>query len=110
MTRTTVSPAQLRRLYTADGLSTRQLAALYGVGASTVRRWLRAAGIPRRPPSQNLAPSHEELCRLYQTEGLSTTQIGERYGVSQKTAHRWLRAGGIALRPPGRPPGGTGRP
>jgi transposase len=113
MASTRVHPAQLRRLYAADGLSTRQLAARYGVGVTTVRRWLRDAGIPRRPPggSHSRAPSREELCRLYQTEGLTTTQLGECYGVSQRTAHRWLRAAGIALRPRGAAPRrGTGRP
>jgi transposase len=103
---TKVSPAQLRRRYAADGLSTRQLANLYGVSASTVRRWLREAGIPRRPPGgQSRAPSRQELCRLYQAEGLTTAQLGERYGVSQQTAHRWLRTGGITARPRGRAPG-----
>jgi transposase len=107
-----VSPAQLRRRYAADGLTTRQLADLYGVSPSTIRRWLRDAGIPRRPPGgQSQAPSRQELCRLYQTEGLTTTQLGDRYGVSQQTAHRWLRAAGIAPRPRGhRPSRRTGRP
>jgi transposase len=107
-----VSQAQLRGDYAVDGLSIRQLAELYGVSASTVRRWLRDAGIPRRPPGgHSRAPSREELRRLYQTKGLTTAQIGERYEVSQQTAHRWLRAAGVALRPRGRSPGaGTGRP
>jgi len=106
------TPAQLRRRYAADGLTIRQLADLYGVSASTVRRWLRDAGIPRRlPGGHSQAPTREELCRLYQAEGLTTTQIGERYGVSQQTAHRWLRVAGVALRPRGRlPRASTGRP
>jgi len=106
------TPAQLRRRYLTDGLSIGQLAARHGVSASTVRRWLKDAGIPRRlPGGQSRAPSRQELCRLYQAEGLSTTQIGERYGVSQATAHHWLRAAGVALRPQGRPTrADTGRP
>jgi len=106
------TPAQLRRRYLADGLSIGQLAARYGVSASTVRRWLKDAGIPRRPAGgRSRAPSREELYRLYQAEGLSTTQIGERYGVRQGTAHHWLRAAGVALRPQGRPTrADTGRP
>jgi uncharacterized protein YjcR len=106
------TPAQLRRRYLADGLSIGQLANRYGVSASTVKRWLKDAGIPRRPPGgQSQAPSREELRRLYQAEGLSTTQIGERYGVSQGTAHNWLRAAGVALRPQGRPTrANTGHP
>jgi len=106
------TPTQLRRRYLADGLSTGQLAARYGVSASTVRRWLQDAGIPRRLAGRrSQAPSRQELWRLYQAEGLSTTQIGERYGVSQGTAHNWLRAAGVALRPQGRPTrANTGRP
>jgi transposase-like protein len=74
------------------------------VSASTVRRWLKDAGIPRRPAGgRSRAPSREELYRLYQAEGLSITQIGERYGVSQSTAHNWLRAAGVVLRPQGQP-------
>jgi transposase len=98
------TPAQLRRRYVANGWSIGQLADRYRVSASTVRRWLDNAGIPRQPAGRHSrAPSREELCRLYQAEGLSTTQIGERYGVSQGTAHRWLRAAGVALRPQGQP-------
>jgi transposase len=98
------TPAQLRRRYLADDLSIGQLAAHYGVSASTVRRWLKNAGIPGRPPGgRSKAPSRQELYRLYQTEGLSSTQIGERYRVRQSTAHNWLRAAGVPLRPQGQP-------
>jgi transposase len=96
--------AQLRRRYVANGWSIGRLADRYEVSASTVRRWLKDAGIPRRlPGGRSQAPSPEELRRLYQAEGLSTTQIGERYGVSQGTAHRWLQAAGVGLRPQGQP-------
>jgi transposase len=98
------SEAELRRRYAADGLTIAQLAARYGVAASTVRRWLGDAGIPRRLPSRpSQAPDREELVRLYVVEGLSTTQIGERYGVRQQTALHWLRAAEVARRPRGQP-------
>jgi transposase len=105
------APAELGRGYVTDGLSIGQLATRYGVSASTVRRWLAAAGVPRRPAGrQSQAPTGAELCRLYQAEGWSTAQIGARYGVSQQTAHRWVRAAGVALRPQGQPTrAGTGR-
>jgi transposase len=104
--------AELRRRYAADGVTIAQLATRYGLAASTVRRWLADAGIPRRLPGRpSQAPDREELARLYQAEGLSTTQIGERYGVSQQTALRWLRAADVALRPQGQPTrASTGRP
>lgn len=96
--------AELRRRYLADGLTIAQLAARYGVAATTVRQWLQNAGIPRRLPGRpSQAPDRQELVRLYQVEGLSTTQIGQRYQVSQQTALRWLRAAGVALRPQGQP-------
>jgi len=44
------TPAQLRRRYLADGWSIGQLAAHYGVSASTVRRWLKdPASLGGRP-------------------------------------------------------------
>lgn len=98
------TPAELRRGYVADGLTPGQLATRYGVSASTVSRWLKDAGISRRPPGRRShAPAGEELRWLYQVEGLSTAQIGQCYGVSQQTAYRWVRAGGIPLRPQGQP-------
>jgi transposase len=98
------APAELRRRYVADGLSTGQLATRYGVSVRTVTRWLEDAGISRRRCGRrSRAPAREELWRLYQVEGLSTAQIGVRYGVAQQTAHRWVRAAGIPLRPQGQP-------
>jgi DNA-binding transcriptional regulator LsrR (DeoR family) len=95
---------ELRRCYLDEGLTTAQLAARYGVSATTAKRWLDKAGIPRRSARRSSrAPGAEELRRLYQDEGLSTTQIAQRYGVAQTTAHGWLRAAGIPLRPAGPP-------
>jgi transposase len=92
----------LRHCYHQKGLTAAELAARYGVSASTARRWLRDAGLPRRVPGRrSRAPSGQELRRLYQDQGLSTTQIAQRYGVRQQTAHRWLRAAQIPLRPAG---------
>src|SRR6266511_670385 len=107
------APAELRRRYVADGLSTGQLATLYGVSVRTVTRWLEDAGISRRRCGRRShAPTREELRLLYQVEGLSTAQIGARYGVAQQTANRWVRAAGVPLRPQGQPtrasPGGPG--
>jgi excisionase family DNA binding protein len=95
---------ELRRCYHEEGLTITQLAARYGVSATTVRRWLDNGGIPRRAAGRSSrAPSGEELRRLYQQEGLSTTQIAQRHGVRQPTAHGWLRAARVPLRPAGQP-------
>jgi transposase len=95
---------ELRRWYHDEGLTTAQLAARYGVSATTVRRWLNNAGIARRAAGRgSRAPSGEELRHLYQDQGLSSTQIAQRHGVRQATAHGWLRAAGIPLRPAGPP-------
>jgi transposase len=95
---------ELRRCYLDEGLTIAQVAARYGVSATTARRWLGNAGIPRRAARRSSrAPSADELRRLYQDEGLSTTQIAQRHGVAQQTAHGWLRAAQIPLRPAGQP-------
>jgi transposase len=95
---------ELRRCYLDEGLTTAQLAARYEVSATTAKRWLDKAGIPRRAAGRSSrAPGSAELRRLYQEEGLSTTQIAQRYGVVQQTAHGWLRAAEIPLRPAGLP-------
>jgi transposase len=92
----------LRRCYYQERLTAAELAARYGVSASTARRWLRDAGLPRRVPGRrSRAPSGQELRHLYQDQNWSTTQIAQRYGVRQQTAHRWLRAAQIPLRPTG---------
>jgi transposase len=95
---------ELRRCYLDEGLTIAQLAARYGVSATTAKRWLDKAGIPRRAAGRrSRAPGAAELRRLYQKEGLSTTQIAQRHGVGQSTAHGWLRAAEIPLRPAGLP-------
>jgi transposase len=92
--------SDLRRFYYQEYLTAAELADRYGVSASTARRWLRDAGMPRRVPGRrSRAPSGQELRRLYQDHGLSTTQIAQRYGVRQQTAYKWLRAAQIPLRP-----------
>jgi len=48
------SASELVDLY--QGHSTREIAALYGVGQPTVLRWMRRAGIQSRPYSQNKMP------------------------------------------------------
>jgi transposase len=94
----------LRRCYYQERLTAAELAARYGVSASTARRWLRDAGLPGRAPRRrSRAPNGQELRYLYQDQGLSTTQIAQRYGVRQQTAHKWLRAAQIPLRPVGQP-------
>jgi transposase len=103
------APVELHRGYVVDGLTPGQLATRYGVSASTVTRWLKDAGISRRPPGRHSqAPAGEELRWLYQVEGLSTAQIGQCYGVSQQTAYRWVRAAGIPLRPQVQPTRASG--
>lgn len=61
----------------------------------TALRWLRAAGIERRPPSGLAnrgvtAPTAEELHDLVHVEHLSYAQIGERYGVDPTAVPYWL--------------------
>lgn len=76
---------------------------MLGVVNSTVRVWLREAGIPRRT-SEEIAflrfgivrPSREQLRKWYVTEKKSTVEIGNTLGVYNGTVGRWPRQYGIS--------------
>ncbi|QKW15380.1 hypothetical protein [Verrucosispora sp. NA02020] len=94
--------SELRRLYIDQDLTTRQIAAQYGVQRITVGRWLKAHGIELRAPGQGLAyrgieaPSRDELYRFVYVEHLGYRKIAERYGVTYSAVGHWLAAHGIA--------------
>ena len=72
--------ARLRRLYVEQGLSSRECAAVLGVGDATIRRRLKAAGIAARPNIRRSRLRHLDQARLF----ASIAELGVR-----KTAKRW---------------------
>jgi transposase len=98
-------PDNLRELYVEQQLQPREIGAMFGVAANTVRGWLDRAGIQRRTRSEakRLAnglnrPSPTELRRMYVDEEISSTEISRTLGVDIGTALNWLRDAGITIR------------
>lgn len=92
------------RMYTVDRLTTRQIAELVGVSASTVKRYLSAAGVVMRNAGseKNAKFDDIELLRhLYLTERKSTTDIASIIGSSASNVSKWLRRHGIEMRSTG---------
>ena len=88
----------LRRLYSEDNLSLRQLASRLSVSPQAVRNWLVDAGIPRRPPT---GPEHDpdlpELIALY-AEGWTGPELARRFGCSTTTIYSRLDRAGVPRR------------
>ena len=92
-------------LYFEEGWSANQIAAELGIGASTVRRQLQAAGYKLRTnsESQSLAGLQRdkripELVELYYDEGLGAGAIEKLLGISHSTVLTRLRKAGFKLR------------
>jgi len=88
----------LKTLYCDKGLTSREVARIFGVSHRSVLNWLKKEGIPRRPKARLKKPppiSEEELFRLYVAERKSTTEIGRKMGCSPSTVSRYLKIYGI---------------
>lgn len=91
----------LRRLYVDEGWTAQRIADLAGVRKITALRWLRAAGVERRPAGIGLVargiepPTAEELRRMIHEEHLGYDGVAERYGVDRTAVPYWLRKHGI---------------
>jgi hypothetical protein len=92
--------AELRRLYEDERLTSRAIAQRCSVEKITVLRWMKAAGIPRRP-ALGLAnrgiegPTAEELHDMVHVQHLSYQQIAAKYGVDFTAVPHWLTRHGI---------------
>lgn len=82
----------------AEGLPPAAIADRLGVRVETVRKWARAAGLPRQP--RTLYPP-ELYAQLYNRDRLSIRQIAERLSVSVPTVCGGLKAAGVEMRPRG---------
>lgn len=95
------SPEELRELYIDQGLSSLAIAERCGVEKITALRWLKAAGIERRPTGSGLAnrgvtpPTAEELHRLIHVENIGLRGVAECYGVYYTAVGHWLDRHGI---------------
>lgn len=90
------TPDDLRRMYIDQRMSTREVAKVCGVSHMSVKRWLRADGIPARPTGSGLAhrgvaaPTADELHNLVHAEHLSYREIAALYGVDYTAVPQWL--------------------
>lgn len=87
------SATDLRKLYVERGLSARQIGAELGVAHITVLRWLKKAGIERRPagyPRDGETPDADTLRRLVHEEHKSYVQIGQMFGADHTAVPYWL--------------------
>ena len=89
------NPTELRRLYLDERMPAQRIADMAGVEKITALRWLKAAGIERRP-ARGLAnrgvtePTAEELRDLVHVQHLSYREIAERFGVDFTAVPYWL--------------------
>jgi len=90
-------------LYTDDGRSSPQIAALTGVAERTVRDRLRAQGVRMRTRGRlnredRVTVPAEVLEELYVVAGLSAAEAGERLGVSRQVVLRIAHDEGLPVR------------
>jgi hypothetical protein len=95
--------AELRRRYVTERHSLDTIGFHYGVSEATVRAWLRAAGIHRKPLSWRTTIPAARLHALYVTQGLTIEQIAAQERVGPMTVWHALIDHDIPRRPHGRP-------
>jgi len=89
------SKEELDDLYNKQGLTTYQMADLFGCRQQTVSKWLIKEGLNR----QINRPTHDEMNTMYTLEKMTTRQIAEKTGFSPSAIKKWLREYGIERRP-----------
>jgi len=94
------SREELERLYWLEKLSGTQIAKRFGVGGTTIFRWMAAYGIKRRNAGRPeiVQPLKQDLIRLYIHDRLSAVDIARRFNCSNVIVGRWLAKYGISLR------------
>ena len=100
-----VDPGQLRELYVARQLTTREVAAELGITKERVIRALTAAGIARRPRSvrrprgARAAVTDAALERIYRRQGMTIAEAAAHFGVSEEYLRRRVTEAGLTRRP-----------
>ncbi len=100
-------PAELHRQYVDERRSLDDLGARYHVSGWTVKRWLRKAGIRRRPARWALTVTAADLRALYVQQELTIGEIAALKQVSPNTV--WHAPNTTRFRG-ARPPAGPARP
>ncbi|MFI6742126.1 helix-turn-helix domain-containing protein [Nonomuraea sp. NPDC050451] len=112
-----ISADELGRRYAAT--TVRELAESLGVSPSMAKRWLKEAGIDKRPgggpgPRKSGGPrrrkqcpiSAEELRRRYAVQSIKT--LATSLGASRRKVREWLAEGAVVVAPRGRVGGKEG--
>jgi len=87
------SEALLREKYVGEGLSSRDLAELWGCSKSTILNWLDKHGIDKDNGhmTHSMWQDKETLEYLYLEKGYTAPEIGELLGCGDNTADKWLK-------------------
>lgn len=99
-------PTMLRGLYVDEGLPTTEIAAMLGVGTTTVNKWLQRHDIDRRIPGGHWDDEYPELTDAeylrdqYHGEGLGAPEIANRVGCSIDSIYKAMERHGIERRDP----------
>lgn len=82
----------LKRLYSDEGKSYREIAKIYDVSRTLAMQWIHDANNQgaRISTNKHQIPNDETLHRLAYDEGKSTPEIAEIYNVSCQTVVRWI--------------------
>lgn len=105
---TRLRPEQITQLI-ADyqaGVHLRELAKNYKISESTVKRHIRASGVPHRTTWALTAEQVREATHLYVEERWSILRLSKHLGCAEETVRNALRKNGVTLRTRGRPKSG----
>ena len=84
-------PAELRRLYQADGESTKALAERFGISGGKVRRELRAIGVELRSNAKRSRLRTLDQAALFSDIVLyGVEEAARRQGISERALQRYL--------------------
>lgn len=87
----------LAELYVERGLTQGEIAARFGVGQTTISKWLRKTGIVTDDPTP--WQDEETLRWMYHDKGLEQSEIADRFGIAPNTVSSWMGRHDITTRP-----------
>ena len=98
---------ELYKLYWIENKTLTQIARVYKVSRTTVKRWMKMYSIQMKNMAELMASAikklgPEKLRELFLVENKTRARIASMYGVSCSTVKKWLRIHGIRKRNPRR--------